>query len=565
MATLESYQCKGCGSPLDKESLKKCPYCGSSNVLKSDVNPLNMNQDMAQKYVEFFKQKTDSNPKDTNSLFAMGLLYLGLKNYELAQRNFKNAIDLSPLESDMYYYYALSLIHGKSIKSLDNQVINRIEEYLSTAISMQVKCKYLLFQMAIKQEYYVGNGFKYEGESPEELYEKSKEYSSTEVDELLSHAILRDQFTIDCINTSVGVSTQATCKKNKREYKYLSEEQRYDYYFYPNEPSKPGSKDNPYPPIPVIKAVWRLGLTLVFTFILLAIFVMAELGFKNHEESIIKPSVTETFQNRIKESPTKLSKKEKNSLFLKLKDDSIATAIKDSIFVSEYITLTPNVYGNTKSYLGIKRSPLSVVLIFLLFVPLVLWAIKYFKAFKSVYYQIKAMKEAYKHAIEGYNNKPTYEELNEFVINYLSEIVDYELCNNKKHEDDFQGKILFVNFYENSQEEYDYSCIRYMIVLLEESKVTYLNNIWRIYCDTPEKANFHSAFYKDIKSVKVSSEEMSFGDISVPFLSHSTFEYQNINPNNSLTYSTTRTSDVYEFKDALDKLINSYKNKSVVE
>ena len=80
MATLESYQCKGCGSPLDKESLKKCPYCGSSNVLKSKVNPLNMNQDMAQKYVEFFKQKTDSNPKDTNSLFAMGLLYLGLKN-----------------------------------------------------------------------------------------------------------------------------------------------------------------------------------------------------------------------------------------------------------------------------------------------------------------------------------------------------------------------------------------------------------------------------------------------------------------------------------------------------
>ena len=561
MATLESYQCKGCGSPLDKDSLQKCPYCGSANFVKAEVNPMKMNHDVAQKYVEFFKQKTNENPKDTNSLFAMGLLYLGLKNYELAQRNFKEAIDLSPMESDVYYYYSLSLIHGKSLKTLNNQDIKRIEEYLHSAMSMQTKCKYLLLEMAIKQEYYIGNGMKIEGDSPEELYNKSQQYASTDVDELLTHVILRDEYTITCINTAVGISSKTAKKTKKTNSKYISQERRLNFFKYYYEPAKPGSKENPFPTFPIIRTIWTLGIRLVITFSLYAIFTLSGLGFQQNNELINKPTVKESFRKILKENDQTLTTKEKSDLFIKLRNDSIQRAQKDSIYNSETIILSTKIYNNEQQLFGIKRSPMSVFWILLIFVPLVLWIIKYVKLYKSISNQIKEIKEVYKQDLAGFNNKATFEEINDFVDNFLSDVVDYELKNNNKDEDDLKGKILFINYYDDTSDLSEYSVVRYMIALLEESKVTYLNNAWCLINDAPEKAHFHSAFYKDINSVKVSSDNISFGDISIPYPEKSLFEYQNTNSSDSLTYSTSRTSNVHEFKDALDKLIDSYKNK----
>jgi hypothetical protein len=248
-------------------------------------------------------------------------------------------------------------------------------------------------------------------------------------------------------------------------------------------------------------------------------------------------------------------------LFIKLRNDSIQRAQKDSIYNSETIILSTKIYNNEQQLFGIKRSPMSVFWILLIFVPLVLWIIKYVKLYKSISNQIKEMKEVYKQDLAGFNNKATFEEINDFVDNFLSDVVDYELKNNNKDEDDLKGKILFINYYDDTSDLSEYSVVRYMIALLEESKVTYLNNAWCLINDAPEKAHFHSAFYKDINSVKVSSDNISFGDISIPYPEKSLFEYQNTNSSDSLTYSTSRTSNVHEFKDALDKLIDSYKNK----
>ena len=108
MATLKILRCKNCTAPLPAGTTT-CPKCHAVNLVQSEVNPLRLPSNLTNDYIEFFKQQTEANPKDTNALFGMGLVYMGLKNYELAQRNFKLAVDQSPLDADIYYYFALSL------------------------------------------------------------------------------------------------------------------------------------------------------------------------------------------------------------------------------------------------------------------------------------------------------------------------------------------------------------------------------------------------------------------------------------------------------------------------
>jgi len=114
-------------------------------------------------------------------------------------------------------------------------------------------------------------------------------------------------------------------------------------------------------------------------------------------------------------------------LFIKLRNDSIQRAQKDSIYNSETIILSTKIYNNEQQLFGIKRSPMSVFWILLIFVPLVLWIIKYVKLYKSISNQIKEIKEVYKQDLAGFNNKATFEEINDFVDNFLSDVVDYEL------------------------------------------------------------------------------------------------------------------------------------------
>lgn len=74
------------------------------------VNPLLFSASQAENLRKAFETDPKSSPRDVNSLFGKGLVYLALQNYELASLNFKTAVDLTPSDPDVYYYYALSLL-----------------------------------------------------------------------------------------------------------------------------------------------------------------------------------------------------------------------------------------------------------------------------------------------------------------------------------------------------------------------------------------------------------------------------------------------------------------------
>lgn len=201
MAVLKIIQCKNCTRPLPPGATV-CPTCHTPHVVESEINPLKLPANMADEYLKCFQDQTGKNPKDTNALFGMGLVYMGLKNYEMAQRNFQMAVDLSPLEPDIYYYFALSLFEGHNPKHLSNTVCNRIEEWLHTATNRHPKRKYLILQMVLRQGAFIANGLQVHGEQPAELMVRIRTMmpEADELSEIREHVRITDPQTLEWLD-----------------------------------------------------------------------------------------------------------------------------------------------------------------------------------------------------------------------------------------------------------------------------------------------------------------------------------------------------------------------------
>lgn len=201
MAVLKVIQCKNCTRPLPPGATV-CPTCHTPHVVENEVNPLKLPANMAEEYLKCFQNQTGKNPKDTNALFGMGLVYMGLKNYEMAQRNFQMAVDLSPLEPDIYYYFALSLFEGHNPKHLSNTVCNRIEEWLHTATNRHPKRKYLILQMVLRQGAFIANGLQVRGEQPAELMARIRTMmpEADELAEIKEHVRITDPQTLEWLD-----------------------------------------------------------------------------------------------------------------------------------------------------------------------------------------------------------------------------------------------------------------------------------------------------------------------------------------------------------------------------
>lgn len=197
MAQLQINRCKVCTKPLPA-GVSKCPKCGAEHQFVPEVvNPLRFTPVEAEEYREILEKQTRENPKDTNSLFGMGLVYLGLQHYELANENFRKAVEQTPENPDVYYYYALSLFARRSPAMLSALEAERIEMWLQTAIRMQAKRKYLILEMLLLQGAFKGKGKAVpEGKpEPEELLHQALTtvQEEDELYEIEQHMVISDE------------------------------------------------------------------------------------------------------------------------------------------------------------------------------------------------------------------------------------------------------------------------------------------------------------------------------------------------------------------------------------
>lgn len=212
MAELKITRCKVCTSPL-KAGSNKCGKCGAEHSIEpAIVNPLRFTPEEVQKYRAAFEEQVQENPNDSNALFATGLTYLGLKNYELADEALQKAVKQHPENPDVYYYCALCFFRHRSVANLSKEEMERIEEWLQTATQIQPKRKYLILQMILRQGMTsMGINLDSYKEMPAELLEKARvtQQEEDELFEIEQHVLITDETTKQFLSQLSGKATSA--------------------------------------------------------------------------------------------------------------------------------------------------------------------------------------------------------------------------------------------------------------------------------------------------------------------------------------------------------------------
>ena len=608
MATLKILRCKNCTAPLPAGTTT-CPKCHAVNLVQSEVNPLQLPSNLTNDYIEFFKQQTEANPKDTNALFGMGLVYMGLKNYELAQRNFKLAVDQSPLDADVYYYFALSLFEGHNPMHLKNTITTRIEEWLHTATNRQAKRKYLILQMILRQGAFVANGLQVKGEQPVELFERicSMVPEADEIKELEEHIQITDRQTLEWLEQikngkqkpartdgedqgdmlGVGMKTfrAVDTVSDRDEYQYFSKgipeydisalestSTREEFFDYQYPPCEPELEKKPFYPI------WRMIKVAIGYFFLWIV-------------ALVVVDVVPVGLNHIKiEKVDKQAQADVQAFFEKHVVIACEPAEEGQNESLGWYREPAEDLNTVLKYEGIERSWMGLAGVGLLFLPILMFVIHWLviigttgKKRSAVVQRNKDKQFNYNMAMSMYQIRPTKYEYMEFCRHYLSpqspclsmsyDPIALALEEYNIDEKDMRGKILFVNYFEDEDMDGDHTSnplvtmrhIYYVIAIPQRDKLVMLKNRWDTMTDTMESCDAESVFYRNILSLNVSGDEIEIDlvggtstGIVLPSTGESIFAYQDKNPSHKMTYSATRTSNPHVFVKALETLIASH-------
>ena len=157
---METIECPQCGAAT-LPSLRICEYCKAEYFVTSLAYLGNFNDGKVAKYLNHYKNLIALEPQNEEGLFGLGLCYLQIGNYQLAEKHFGKVIDVVPEQSKAYYYYALSIIKGRRIKIISFNEARKIENYLQTAIQLDDSVpEYKLLLAMLKIDFYEANGMK---------------------------------------------------------------------------------------------------------------------------------------------------------------------------------------------------------------------------------------------------------------------------------------------------------------------------------------------------------------------------------------------------------------------
>lgn len=315
MAQLTINQCQNCGKIL-APGVTECGKCHTKHAIQPTVvNPLRFTAAQAADYRAQFQEQAVACPKDSNAQFAMGLTYLGLKNYELADEFLSKAVQLTPADPDVYYYTALALFHHRSVMNLSKAEMDRIEEWLNTAVQMQPKRKYLILQMILRQGMSsMGINVDTDKLSPAELIEQARitVQEEDEMVEIEQHVLITDEKTqilLDKLNeqeTTEEFTTSPTIegalnayqdfcilpKDIDNQYKRLEdlndEDVRKDFFDHLYMPHKQPDLSKPSYLRPLWRSTWKAMVVFVLWAILASIAVECDWigAFDTHIETV---------------------------------------------------------------------------------------------------------------------------------------------------------------------------------------------------------------------------------------------------------------------------------------
>ncbi len=199
MITVE--ECPNCGAPAGP-SARSCTHCKAEFFVKTLAYVGSLEPSAVQKYVNFYKGLLRAKDDDGEASMSLGMCYLQLRLYPVAAKHFENAIALVPNQPDVYYYYALSLIAGRALRTLRDSEVNHILEYLNTAIQLDSEdSKYLFLAAAIRADYHKTNCLLVPAPGIEELLSQAMDARRVrpELQRLLQSVPVRNQLVRQCL------------------------------------------------------------------------------------------------------------------------------------------------------------------------------------------------------------------------------------------------------------------------------------------------------------------------------------------------------------------------------
>lgn len=145
-------ECPGCGRPVTIGQ-KECS-CGRPIIISTFSSVAEMPLPELNKYARAYQKALVSNPNNTLLNNSVAMCYLKLKMYDKALAAFEKAIEDNFDNPETYFYAAISLLGGKKAFLTPRAKIDKIEEMLNAAVSIEPRGIFYLLWAYIKLDYF---------------------------------------------------------------------------------------------------------------------------------------------------------------------------------------------------------------------------------------------------------------------------------------------------------------------------------------------------------------------------------------------------------------------------
>lgn len=164
--------CTQCGWAFDAEALafNACKKCRSAILITSVAFLEKFERPAIQKYVVRYSEVLKKDPDDRDALISLGVCYLKLELFDLAERFLDRLLSSHPDDASGYYYKAICRFRGRRPRTSSLNLVREAERLLETAMALEpVNGRYDLLLAAVRHDYYAFNGLRIPEPAPLEL------------------------------------------------------------------------------------------------------------------------------------------------------------------------------------------------------------------------------------------------------------------------------------------------------------------------------------------------------------------------------------------------------------
>lgn len=153
MTSVIEIKCPGCGAPVSTET-KECEYCHRPIVISTFNNVAGMPLPELNKYTKSYEATLKEHPENSEINMSVAFCYLKLNIYEKALEYFLKTVEGDFSNSEAYFYAAICVLAGRKPFVVMRPEIDKIQEYINAAISIEPKGIYYYFLAFIKHDYF---------------------------------------------------------------------------------------------------------------------------------------------------------------------------------------------------------------------------------------------------------------------------------------------------------------------------------------------------------------------------------------------------------------------------